>query len=104
MTVKQLITHAEANAWPPPPSDGAHRLGWWIGAQADGAAAILRITRACETSPALVDRLLSGEIEPAGAVVEQIAIVTSGYVHPHHWDCDASGGWGDEPQPREARA
>ena len=87
-----------------PASDGAHRLAWWIADaphhDGDANAAVHAVALAAQVSPALIDRLLSGEVAPSGLVATGIAAATDGAVRPMDWERHASRAWMDRPVPR----
>jgi hypothetical protein len=81
-----------------PPSDGAHRLAWWL---AEDAARPARLELA-GVSPTFAERLLTGEAEPIDMVAEQIAAVTGGAVRPDDWMRGGPLGWTERPYARES--
>lgn len=80
-----------------PPSDGAHRLAWWLG----GNDAHWALLAPALGAPTAIDRLLTGEIEPAEDVAMAIAAVTGGAVRPDDWLHGGSLGWADRPFARD---
>lgn len=79
-----------------PPSDGAHRLAWWLAWQDEPAD---RLAEA-GVSSVLCQRLLTGEVEPADELAATIAAVTGGAVRPEDWRRGGPLGWTDEPYER----
>lgn len=88
--------HATAH----PPSDGAHRLAWWIGEQADGEVAIEALATAMDAPVSLVDRLLRGAVEPDDGIAAAIAAATGGAVLPGDWMRGGPLGWHERPHAR----
>ena len=84
--------------WRRPSSEGAHRLAWWL--CADDARWNV-IVRAAEISPAVIDRLLSGEVAPSADLAVAIAQVSAGDVLPMDWERAATCGWDARPAARE---
>lgn len=78
-----------------PPSEGAHRLAWWLGAR--GADGFEWLSGFEPLSFDLVDRLLSGEVEPSESVAEVIALATDGAVRSDDWARCGPPGWFDMP-------
>lgn len=82
---------------PFPPSAGAHRLAWWI------AGADARVVPLCLLlGPAMLDRLLSGAVDPAEPQADAIAELTDGAVRFFDWSTPATAGWFDAPAARAA--
>jgi hypothetical protein len=79
-----------------PPSDGAHRLAWWL---ADGGDRRARVAQAVG-SDALIERLLTGAVEPADEISDAIGTATAGAVRPEDWLRGGPLGWGDRPFER----
>jgi hypothetical protein len=82
------------------PSDGAHRLAWWIAAGADPEERIEDLAGGIMTALGMIDRLLSGDVVPEGVFAAAIARETEGAALPADWKRPASGPWGDRPLPR----
>lgn len=82
-----------------PTSEGAHRLAWWLAPI--GEAGFERLAAHAGVSLALINRLLSGEVEPSGAVAIAIARETEGDVLPMDWERETSRGWLDRPHQRD---
>jgi hypothetical protein len=82
------------------PSDGAHRLAWFVAEAGEPDEAIEDLAAGTMTSVAMFDRVLSGEIVPEGGFAAAIARETEGAVLPGDWNRAASGLWGDRPKPR----
>lgn len=86
-----------------PPSDGAHRLAWWLAPLED--AGFEHLCAHADLSFALIDRLLSGEVEPSDELAAVIARETEGAVLPEDWTRGGPLGWLDKPfdrNPQEA--
>lgn len=79
-----------------PPSDGAHRLAWWLAAMT-APLPIVVFTDAIGASSGTVGRLLSGELEPGDDMATAIARVTRGAVLPGDWLRGGPLGWADKP-------
>ena len=82
-----------------PPSNGAHRLAWWL-CVADGRWEQLEL----RLDIGLVDRLLSGEVEPSDELAASIARETEGEVLPEDWNRGGPLGWLDKPRERVAQS
>lgn len=82
-----------------PPSEGARRLAWWIAGEEARVELLIAVTG---WAPALIDRLLEGEVVPEGELGAAIAHGTEGAVRPDDWERPATGGWADEPAVRAA--
>lgn len=80
-----------------PPSDGAHRLAWWLAAL-EGRGERLRWAQ--RISVKMIDRLLSGEVEPSDELAIAIARETEGAVLPEDWLHGGPLGWLDRPLAR----
>lgn len=84
-----------------PPSDGAHRLAWWLAGDVDGDGARVDALANVGLSAALVARMLSGEVEPDDSVAGAIAHQTDGAVRHDDWLRDGPLGWQDAPRARD---
>lgn len=85
------------------PNEGARRLAWWLGPR--GSAGFDELASALEVHAGVIDRLLSGEVEPGQDLSFAIALVTARAVWVRDWRQAPEGGWFDRPAPRElARA
>ena len=82
-----------------PPSDGAHRLAWWLAA-ADGRVRALSV--GAQVSAMTIERWLTGDVEPDEAVAAAIARETEGAVLPEDWRRGGPLGWREPPFRREA--
>ena len=107
MTDIALTLRDQAYSWPLPANAGAHRLAWWIGqggsaGAGDAEAAIADMMRVTQFAPAMIDRMLSGELTPIGSIACRIAVETGGFVQPADWEQAAEGGWLDTPTSRAA--
>lgn len=85
-----------------PPSNGAHRLAWWLAAESmrPGAINLPRIINRKRLSVDQLDRLLSGEVEPSDETAAMIARETAGAVLPDDWARGGPLGWLDKPFDR----
>lgn len=83
-----------------PANAGAHRLAWWIAGQADGDAAYADLASCGSVPVSLVDRLISGAVEPSAHVAAAVERVTDGAVTWVDWSLPADGGWDERPSPR----
>lgn len=83
-----------------PANDGAHRLGWWMG---QDEARVEALATHPEVGPEMIDRLLSGEVEPEWSMALAIDIVTLGDVRVGDWQRPRAAGadWGTRPVWRE---
>lgn len=84
-----------------PPSDGAHRLAWWLCGEVDLAEAIAQVARDADTNAAMIERWLSGAVEPAEFERARIAVATGGRVLPGDWLRGGPLGWFDRPPVRD---
>jgi hypothetical protein len=84
------------------PSDGAHRLAWWIGQQPDHRTAFDRLASRMGSFCMMIERLLSGEVRPE--INDRLAImaITRGAVQPSDWDRATKAWWFDMPAQRRA--
>ncbi|RSV44396.1 hypothetical protein CA234_02990 [Sphingomonas sp. ABOLE] len=82
------------------PNDGAHRLAWFVAEAPAPDEAIEDLAAGTLTSVAMFDRVLSGEVVPAGGFAAAIARETGGAILPSDWNRAATGLWGDRPKPR----
>lgn len=90
------MTAAPAPTGQHPPSDGAHRLAWWL---ADIDA---RLTwRVHDAVGDLLTRLLTGEVEPSDELAADFAELTGGAVRPEDWTRGGPLGWADRPYARD---
>ncbi|WEK43626.1 MAG: hypothetical protein P0Y64_01990 [Candidatus Sphingomonas colombiensis] len=83
--------------WRRPSSEAVHRLAWWLAAD---DARWLELTAEAEISPPTIDRLLSGELEPGGWLVQAIARATDGAVLPMDWERATPAAWDVKPAAR----
>lgn len=83
-----------------PPSNGAHRLAWWLARLGD--AGFEHLAQDGLLSFDLIDRLLSGEVEPSDEIASVIARETEGAVLPDDWARGGPLGWLDKPFDRPA--
>lgn len=87
--------------WRRPGSEAAHRLAWWLCVD---DARWQTIAADAEISPAIIDRLLSGEVQPSADLALAIADATDGAVLPMDWERGTSAVWDAKPVAREAAA
>lgn len=81
-----------------PANEGAHRLAWWMGqdeARVDALAAHPAV------GPAMIDRLLSGEVEPDCSMAFAIDVLSWGDVRVGDWQRRTAKDWGERPVWRE---
>jgi len=95
------VAPARNRMWRRPSSEGAHRLAWWLCAD---DARWAGVTLSAGVSPATIDRLLSGEMEPSGELAAAIADVTAGAVMPMDWARATSAAWDAKPAARAGTA
>ena len=81
-----------------PTSAGAHRLAWWLAPLGD--AGFERLATHADVELSLIDRLLSGEVEPSGDVAIAIARETEGDVLPMDWEIGTLRTWLERPLER----
>lgn len=85
--------------WRRPASEAVHRLAWWLCVDDKRWG---EIARQAEISPAVIDRLLSGEVEPSSELAASIARATGGDVLPMDWERATPRAWDERPAVREA--
>jgi len=84
------------------PNEGARRLARWLGEQRCADAAFESVARQIGSHVSIVDRLISGEIEPGAMVAHAVWVATEGAVHRRDWRRAPEGGWFDAPAPHTA--
>ena len=81
-----------------PANEGAHRLAWWMNQDETRVEALATHP---EVGADVIDRLLSGEVEPDWVLAFAIDVLTWGDVRVGDWGRRTALDWGERPMWRE---